>query len=576
MNKLIVLCVIFLLISCNCYSQSERVYLNIKLDKSENSNLKNILRVEGKYKNRLEAISVLNRKIAKLREKGFWEANIDSVVFVHDSIHTNVHLGSKYSIEKFSSADLNKKNLSEFNYRVNHNDDLNKTKLHQKSMLKELNNNGYPFALIELDSLNIDNKILSGVWKLNCGERVYWDTIIRKGDLKIKKNFIERYLSISSGKLYSEKRFNSISDKIKGLNFVREIKPAEVEFIKNKALLYTYLSKEKSNRFDGILGLLNNSGSNNKLELTGEINLFLENTLKVGEQIKLNWKKYEAASQNLNVGFGYPYLIGNIGFDFDLGIEKKDSTYLTSDLNLGVRLFQRGTKMVRLFYKFKSSALLSTKNLSGISVLPDYADVKSNLIGLGVEYSKLDYSYNPKSGYAFDFNFAIGKHTTEKNSKIPQELYENLDLKGTLINAEWYWEYNIPLAKKISYRIKNKGGIISSPDLFANDLFKLGGISSLRGFNENIFLASEYTVLSNELRFIPERNTSFYLFWDGAYYKNEILDKKSEDLPWGIGLGFNFGTRSGIFSLTYALGKQKNQNLDFKTAKIHFGFVSRF
>lgn len=576
MNKLIVLCVIFLLISCNCYSQSERVYLNIKLDKSENSNFNKLLRVEGKYKNKFEAISVLNRKIAKLREKGFWEANIDSVVFVYDSIHTKVHLGSKYYIEKFYGADLNKKNLSEFNYRINHNDDLNKTKLLQKSMLKELNNNGYPFALIELDSLNIDNKILSGVWKLNCGERVYWDTIIRKGDLKIKKNFIERYLSISSGKLYSEKRFNSISDKIKGLNFVREIKPAEVEFIKNKALLYTYLSKEKSNRFDGILGLLNNSGSNNKLELTGEINLFLENTLKVGEQIKLNWKKYEASSQNLNVGFGYPYLIGNIGFDFDLGIEKKDSTYLTSDLNLGVRLFQRGTKMLRLFYKFKSSALLSTKNLSGISVLPDYADVKSNLIGLGVEYSKLDYSYNPKSGYAFDFNFAIGKHTTEKNSKIPQELYEKLDLKGTLINAEWYWEYNIPLANKISYRIKNRGGIISSPDLFANDLFKLGGISSLRGFNENIFLASEYTVLSNELRFIPERNTSFYLFWDGAYYKNEILNKKSEDLPWGIGLGFNFGTRSGIFSLTYALGKQKNQNLDFKTAKIHFGFVSRF
>lgn len=576
MNKLIVLWVIFLLIRCNCYAQSERVYLNIKLDKSEDTNVKNVLRVNGKYKNRLEAISVLNRKIDKFRANGFWEANTDSIIFCNDSIYANVHLGSKYSIDKFTGVDVNKENLSEFNYKLNHEGDLTKIKLLQESMLKNLNNNGYPFALIEVDSLSLDQKVLNGVWKLNTGELVCWDRIICKGDLKVKKNFIERYLSVFSGKPYSEKRFNSISNKIKGLNFVREIKLAEVEFIKNKALLYTYLSKEKSNRFDGILGLQNNSAENNKLELTGELNLFLENTLSLGEQIKLNWKKYEASSQNLTIGFGYPYLIGNIGFDFDLGIEKKDSTYLTSNLNLGIRLFQRGSKVVSLFYKSKSSDLLSTENLSGSSVLPDYADVKSNLIGLSFENRKLDYAYNPKSGYAFDFNLAFGSHKTEKNSKIPQELYQNIDLEGTLINAEWYWEYNIPLAKKVSYRIKNKGGIINSPDLFANDLFKLGGISSIRGFNENVFLASEYTVFSNEFRFIPERNTSFYLFWDAAYYKNEILDQKSEDLPWGIGLGFTFGTRSGIFSLTYALGKQKNQNLDFKTAKIHFGFVSRF
>jgi hypothetical protein len=66
------------------------------------------------------------------------------------------------------------------------------------------------------------------------------------------------------------------------------------------------------------------------------------------------------------------------------------------------------------------------------------------------------------------------------------------------------------------------------------------------------------------------------LFADLAYYESEILEEKTSDYPIGLGFGLNFATKAGIFSLNYALGKQENQSFNLRSAKIHFGFISRF
>lgn len=578
MRKLFFLYCLLITISANCYSQGKKIYLNVRIDKPVKSVTKVFKRLDDDYVDQTKASFHLNRKIEKIRKRGYWEANVDSLKLQNDTLLAFVHIGKKYNMEAYWKFDQEEKESAYITKRSieERHSNLDDVKLIQESILKDYNNNGYPFAKIEIDSIDVNGKSIKSSWNVQSGKSVVWDTILVKGNIKISHKFISKFLGVSKGKTYKEKTLTSVSDKINSLNFMSELKSSEVEFIGNKAKVYAYLNKEKSNRFDGILGLQNNSGEKDKLELTGEINLFLENALRSGEQLKLNWKKYESESQDLNLGLGFPYLIGKMGFDFDLGIKKQDSTYLTTDLNLGVRVLQRGNSFVRLYYQSNSSSLISTKHLSGITVLPDYADIKSKIFGIGFEMNKLDYPFNPKDGHVLNVKFGVGRHKIKKNSKIPDNLYDDLDLSGSLVNANWYLEYNIPLFKKISYRLKNRGGIIDAPDLFANDLFKLGGLSTVRGFNENSFLASTYTVLSNELRFIPEKNTSFYLFWDGAYYKSQILNNSSSDTPWGIGFGLNFATKSGIFSMNYALGKQENQNLDFKNAKIHFGFVSRF
>lgn len=48
------------------------------------------------------------------------------------------------------------------------------------------------------------------------------------------------------------------------------------------------------------------------------------------------------------------------------------------------------------------------------------------------------------------------------------------------------------------------------------------------------------------------------------------------DQPFGFGAGFSFGTNLGIFSISYALGKQFNNPIELKNGKVHFGYVTYF
>jgi len=48
------------------------------------------------------------------------------------------------------------------------------------------------------------------------------------------------------------------------------------------------------------------------------------------------------------------------------------------------------------------------------------------------------------------------------------------------------------------------------------------------------------------------------------------------DNPFGFGAGMSFETKAGIFSIMYALGKQFDNPIDMKSAKIHFGIISTF
>lgn len=533
-----------------------------------------------RFEDRDMALARLENKISKWKQDAYWEANVDSVQFSKDTLIAFLHRGGKYTWNEmhFSQSDTCELFSIEESLSLKQRKLVRSTDLQTwpNNILTQVGNNGYPFAQLSLSEIFISKGKISAEWAVELNNFIRWDEIIVKGNSKIKARFLQGYLGIYPNKTYGENRLEAISEKIENLAFVKEIKPAEIEFLNGKARVYTYLEKVAANQFDGILGFQTNE-EDDKLELTGEVNLLLQNTFLAGESIRFNWQKVDEESQDLSVGFVYPYLItSNLGLDITLDIEKKDTSYISTGIDVGIRFSQSGKNYSKLFFKRNSSALLSTDYLVSATVLPDYADVSSNLFGFAYNFEKLDYSFNPKRGWIVNFNLAAGKHKTKKNSSIPSELYDDIDLSATLLDAECKIELNIPLQEKISLRFRSKSGIRESEDLFQNDLFSLGGMNSLRGFSEDSFRASTYSVLTTELRFIPQKNSSFYLFYDGAYYRNDYLEDKSQDCPWGVGFGLNFATKSGIFSLNYGLGKQKNSNLDLQAAKIHFGFASRF
>jgi hemolysin activation/secretion protein len=124
-------------------------------------------------------------------------------------------------------------------------------------------------------------------------------------------------------------------------------------------------------------------------------------------------------------------------------------------------------------------------------------------------------------------------------------------------------------------RIANKTDFYYATQIFQNEVFRFGGQNSLRGFNEEELYATVRSVLSVEYRFLLDRNSHVFAFFDQGFYENSATSYY-HDNPYGFGLGFSFGTNLGVFSISYALGKQFDNPILMRNGKIHFGYIAYF
>lgn len=531
-----------------------------------------------KYKSKNILEQSLITIISNLHIDGYAESSIDTFYYEKNICRAKIHLGPKYTWGNISV--LYKKELPGLDKIINQYRRKNFSSYSSGDMtnniITHLANNSYPFASISLKHISFNDSIINSYWNISANNKYVWDSIIVKGNSKLNKDFLYPYLSLYKGGDFSESLAQSIDSKLLNLPFVKLIKPSEFEFDSSKSRSYLYLDKRKVNQFDGIVGLFSDKKTG-KINLTGELNLKLLNSFSRGEKLEFNWKKLEQSSQKLKILFSYPFILKTkLGLTSQFELYKQDTSFLKTDILLKANIFFSGLNNINVFYKSESSALLSSKSYANATVLPSFVDSDMNLIGLGYEFSVFDYIFNPRKGYSIDCNLSYGKRTIEKNKNINPLLYKDLIMEENLMFVNSDINFYIPLYKDFILHLRNKISGSSSADLFENEQVKLGGLKSLRGFDEDFYKPQYYSLLNVELKFIPEKNTSLYLFYDIAYAKFSALQVDHQYIPYSLGFGVNFSTKQGIFSLNYAVGKYQNEGLAIDNAKVHFGFISRF
>ena len=127
---------------------------------------------------------------------------------------------------------------------------------------------------------------------------------------------------------------------------------------------------------------------------------------------------------------------------------------------------------------------------------------------------------------------------------------------------------------KNSIYLGNSTSVLSSETYLTNELFRFGGINSIRGFSENSIDASLFSVLNTEYRYLLGRTTYLHSIIDLAYFENQTLNLKEELYSFGLGLGLQ--TEAGVFKLNIANGVSATQNFKFSNTKIHISLSSRF
>jgi hemolysin activation/secretion protein len=155
-------------------------------------------------------------------------------------------------------------------------------------------------------------------------------------------------------------------------------------------------------------------------------------------------------------------------------------------------------------------------------------------------------------------------------------LYDSIQLLTMQYKLQGNFSYYLNFRKNWVLHSQINTAMLMNQNLFFNELFRIGGLKTLKGFDEQSIFANKYLIGNFELRYLFQQNSGFMIFWNGAWYENAALPQVRVDKPWGVGVGMNIETGAGVFSLYYALGKQLGNEFEFQRAKIHFGFVNFF
>ncbi len=544
----------------------------------------NLIFKEINYKNELPNSMLVDRELQEYLLQyygnGYLAASFDSTV--RDSISTTAYLtvGAIYKWARLSSGNSNEAVLSKIGFRdkLYNKKRFNYTEVRklQEKLIEYYENHGYPFVSVKLDSLEFlsekDTEYIKARISVTKNTQYKVDSIIIKGGAKIAPVYIYNYLSVKPGDLYNEEIISKISARLKELRFVRETKPVEIAFTDKSVKIYLYLESKKASRFDGMAGFLPNSETTGKLLITGEARLKLLNSFGRGELIAINWKSLQPRTQNLKAQITYPFVLSSpFGADINFTLYKRDTIYLDLITDVGIQYILKRGNYLRAFVKNKETRLLN-----GYTQQLPYASTNTTLYGLGYNMQKLDYIFNPRRGYSLFVSGGVGN---KKIKNDPDLNPDTLEVKSTEYNVTLDLDFYIPIAQRMVINIGVDASGLSSKSMFENELFRIGGMGSLRGFDEESMVASSFVIYTFEYRYLLEQNSYLYLFFNGAYYENEVRRLKNEvwvDVPYGYGAGISFETKAGIFSISYALGQQRHSGVEFSSSKIHFGIINRF
>lgn len=531
------------------------------------------------FKDSTERSKVLQEKIGAYWAEGFLLARIDSVGLIDSTEHLFLNKGPQYQWLSLKTSGENAHYLHKAGFKEKYfqGKSFNPVKLEGlfTKVLEIYENNGYPFTMLSLSEIKENSQHIEADLNIDKGPLVLIDTIVFLGKSVTNANYLRNYLDIAENAVYRENIIREIPLRIKESPFLQLSRETEIYFTEEGAKLQLFVEDKKANVIDGILGIL--PSETGDVVLSGDIRLQLYNSLKRGDFVMLNWRKLQDRTQDFKINARYPFLLNTpLGLGTNAFFYRRDTVFssVRADIELTYRLSANNSLLVNLGRN--SSSIISTAGLANISTLPDYADLATNFYGLGARLEKLDYRFSPSKGYRLEILANTGQKNIRVNPAINPEVYDSLNLSSTQFELKGDLQFFIPFLSRNTLMQRIQAAWLRNEQLFTNELFRIGGIKDLRGFDIESIFASLYTIYTLEYRFLLEQNSYLFAFGDFAYYENTALNNRVFDRPYGFGAGMSFETKAGIFSLSYALGSQQQNPILLRTGKVHFGLINNF
>ena len=255
---------------------------------------------------------------------------------------------------------------------------------------------------------------------------------------------------------------------------------------------------------------------------------------------------------------------------------REDSTFINRQIDLDLNFKLNPESLLYLNVEYNSSGLLNPEHFQDSNQLPDFSDVDVTYYGLRYSLTDLDHPFFPKRGRKYLFQASLGDKRINPNSTLRPEVYDSIDLRNIQTRFQVGLEHYLQLGAKLVLYSNLRSGLIFNENIFLNEMFRIGGFETLRGFNENFFFASRYGLSNLEGRLYLDPTSYLFVLYDQTYLRSDTGTGKFEDFPMGFGLGLSLGLKSGVFNFAFAMGRWEEEPLSFELAKVHLGYINVF
>ena len=426
-----------------------------------------------------------------------------------------------------------------------------------------LERKGYSMAKLKLVNLRQQGNGLFADLDINIGKPRQINDIVINGYDKLPEGHKKQVKRMYRNKTFNKETLNKIHSDFEKFRFVSQTKYPEILFMQDTTKIYVYLEKAKANRFDGFIGFSNDEESEgkSKIRFNGYLDLLLVNFLNTGEQFTLYWKSDGKKQTTFNAGIELPYIFRSpLGLKASLNIFKQDSTYQNTKTAIGLGYFFNYNTRLYLGYEATESSDIQNQNTASIS------DFKNAFVTSTFEYTDYktdDFLFPEKTRVILRAGLGSRKSKLQSDGQT----FADVSLM-----------HNIYLNEKNSVSVKSQNYWLKSDNYIISELYRFGGINSIRGFNENSLQASLFTSLLTEYRYAFVPGLYVHSIVDYGYYRDDTrsdAEGKNGSLL-GIGFGFGLLTKNGLFNIVYANGTADNQPIKLSNSIVHISFKANF
>jgi hypothetical protein len=560
--------IFFLTSYLSCYAQN--FHLKIKGTNNNEDQIIDSLNYSPNHPNLKSLYDEINNTSNKLSKKGYLDNKILETNKVNDSSYLST-ISLKTRTKKIHI--YIGRNNSFFNSIETKNDTLilpyEETENYLNQKIIEAEKQGFALSKIKLENIRRENLTIFASLNFKSEKKRQVNSIIlnytnNKGKTQFPKGHLKQLNKKYLHKTFNQEITKQLYNEINSYEFVSQTKYPEILFTNDSTKIYIYLEKRKANTFDGYIGFSNDKEK--KANLNGYLDISLSNTLHAGEQFSLYWKSDGNQQKTFNTKLEIPYIFkSSLGLKAQLNIFKQDSTFQNTKTSIDLGYYINYNSKIYLGYQATESSDIQNTNNSTIS------DFKNSYITSSYEFKKTDHLNNliPKKA---NINWIIGygKRNTNNDPATAgssQQFYTNLNVS-----------YNFELNEKNFININSQNFYLNSKNYISNELFRFGGINSIRGFLENSLQSNFNSLILTEYRYKFSKNIYVNTITDYGLYQDltSITNPNKIKKLIGLGIGTLIQTPNGLLKINLTNGGSNVQEIQLYNTIINICYNVKF